>query len=101
MADRRREDVVGAADVPEERAERRGDDQLNADGRGEVKGGVGGGHEVADQLGVEGGAFDDLYTGHALEMLDRLSPPCREVVEQDQSLSPRQQGIRQVRPDET
>ena len=100
MSDRGREDVVRAADVAEQRAQRRGDDELHADGGGEVQRRVGRGHEVVDELGVERRALDQLDVGMPVQMGDRVAPAGGEVVEEDDALAAGEQRVREVGADE-
>ncbi len=83
MAGRRVGDDVGAADVAQQRLERVLDDQLDADGGGEVEAGVGPLDQLVDQLGVQHRPLDEHRLAGVQQVVDVLPAPGAEVVEDD------------------
>ena len=100
VARRRMGDDVGAADVAKQRLERVVDDQLDADGGGEMEAGVG----PLDQLIDESASSTDPSTNTAWPVSSRWTMFSRRPVLRSSrmttSLPARDQGVGQMRADE-
>jgi hypothetical protein len=93
-------DDLGAAHAAAQRFDRAFDDQLDADGRGEMEAGVGPLHALVHQLRVADGPFDHLRLagGHRVDHI--LEAAGAEVIEDEDAVAARDEGVGQVRTDE-
>ena len=98
---RLREDDLGAVDVGLDRPHRALDDQLDADGGGEVVDDVGRVDELGDDPLV-GSRVDRVFEpARRAQMLDVRHRPCRQIVEHVDLTAARDKRLGQVGPDES
>src|SRR3954471_9873858 len=100
VADGRRDHVVGAADVAEQRLERARHDELDPHGRGEVVAGVDGPHALVHHRLVEDAALLQLHVVGAQQMLDVGAIAGAQVIQDQDLVAARGQRLRRVGADE-
>jgi hypothetical protein len=94
------EDDLGAADVGRQALQWLVDDELHADGGGEVEAHVDAGHDVVEQVRVEDAAEDELHVVALAQVLDVLQAAGGQVVQDDHRVAARQEGVGEVGADE-
>ena len=91
---------LGAVHVGLDGVDRLFDDQLDADGGGEMKDHVAAIDELGEQTLVVDGVDEVLEPGTSLEMRDVVERPGRQVVEDQDLVALREQGVGEVGADE-